>query len=44
MQQDEEMTLSDIKGGFDWILGKILYGKGSQALEEAVQGSGGHCP
>lgn len=29
------------RGDLGWTLGKILHGRCSQALEEAVQGSGG---
>lgn len=36
----EEMALSCIKGGLDWILGKILQGKGGRTLEQVAQGGG----
>ena len=35
------MASSCVRGGLDWILGKISYWKSGQALEQAVQCSGG---
>jgi len=35
------MALSCLRGGLDWISGKISYWKSGQALDQAAQGSGG---
>ena len=37
----EEMASSCVRGGLGWILGKILYWKSGQALEQAAQGGDG---
>lgn len=34
------MASGCIKGGLDWILGKILQGKGGRTLEQVAQGGG----
>lgn len=41
MMEQQEMASSCSRGGLDWILRKLLYPKGSQAMEHASQGSGG---
>ena len=35
------MASSCVRGGSDWILGKMSYWQSGQALDQAAQGSGG---